>query len=110
MKENLTIANTVLQARPLPRAYTAENCEDALSYVVAKWQQEHPHGILPVAIANASKMTGTVQCANISPNISCFALTLNPQSCLHQCTTAMAVLKDSKQANWGCEHLLEQQL
>ena len=77
MKDDWTIGNAVLQARPLPIAHTSENYGDALSSVVAEWQLERPHGLLPTVTDNASNMTGAVQYANIAPHIPCFAHTLN---------------------------------
>ncbi|KAL0202013.1 hypothetical protein M9458_000031 [Cirrhinus mrigala] len=115
--DNWVIKNPVLQTRAVYESHTSDLSE-ILQAAVAEWKIERENATIPVTTDNAKNIVNAVEVAGFSPNIRCFAHTVNLASqkgmgvnqmsrllgrvrkvvtFFHRSTTAAAVLKDKQE-------------
>ena len=77
MRSDWTIANYVLQTRPLHLSHTGINIGEVLKEAINEWKLKRPHGMLACVTDNASNMHIAAETAELFPHIGCFAHTIN---------------------------------
>ncbi|XP_051998856.1 E3 SUMO-protein ligase ZBED1-like [Xyrauchen texanus] len=116
--DNWVIANPVLQTRAVYESHTSDHLSEILQGAVAEWKIDRENATVPVTTDNAKNIVNAVNAAGFSPNIRCFAHTVNLASqrgmsvnqmsrllgrvrkvvtFFHRSTTAAAVLKDKQE-------------
>ncbi len=116
--DNWVIKNPVLQTRAVYESHTSDHLSEILQGAVAEWKIDRENATIPVITDNAKNIVNAVEAAGFSPNIRCFAHTVNLASqkgmgvnqmsrllgrvrkvvtFFHRSTTAAAVLKDKQE-------------
>lgn len=75
--DNWVIANPVLQTRTVYESHTSDHLSEILQGAVAEWKIARENTTIPVTTDNAKNIVNAVEAAGFSPNIWCFAHTVN---------------------------------
>ena len=77
LNEDWEMKNHVLQTLPIYEAHTSDNLSDVLTNAAVEWKLERPNTKIPVTTDNAKNVVNATMRAGMSPQIGCFAHTVN---------------------------------
>ncbi|KAI7789392.1 putative zinc finger BED domain-containing protein 1-like [Triplophysa rosa] len=75
--DNWVIANPVLQTRAIYESHTNDHLSAILQVAVAEWKIARENATIPVTTDNNKNIVNAVEATGFSPNIWCFAHTVN---------------------------------
>ncbi len=78
--DNWVIKNPALQTRAVYESHTSDHLSEILQGAVAEWKIDRENYTIPVTKDNAKNIVNAVEAAVFSPNIRCFAHTVNLES------------------------------